>query len=77
MSCADLNFRRHREEVHVPERRKRGQEVDRDSDGLAFEGLDKSNYHARDIRSYFTLQSDLSCELKENSGMVLGAMGQD
>jgi len=60
LSCADINFQRHREEVHIPERKKRGMVVD-DEDQLSYDNLvfidnqlrepSQPTYHAKDIGS--------------------------
>lgn len=67
--CAELNFQRHREGVHIPERTRRELEVDRDLDDLAFDEANKSSYHARDIRSHVAAVGELVRDLKQRNGM--------
>ncbi|KUI64734.1 hypothetical protein VM1G_00495 [Cytospora mali] len=67
--CAEHNFKRHREGVHIQERMKRELEVDRDVDDLVFVETDKSRYHARDIRSHVASVGELMRDLKQRNGL--------
>lgn len=69
LRCADLNYQRHREDVHIQERMKREVDVDRNMDDLVFDNADKSRYHARDIRSYMATVGELMRDLKQRNGM--------
>lgn len=66
------NFQRHREDVHLPTRRRLGLAI-QDRDKLGFENQAKTRYHARDIRSMlFTLDAATKAwETKYN--MALGS----
>lgn len=51
--CASGDFQRHREDVHVPGRRKLGKrEVEVDTKDLVFEDEEKTKYHVEDISKY-------------------------
>lgn len=69
LRCADLNFQRHREDVHFQERMRRDMDVERDLDDLVFDDADRSRYHARDIRSHMAAIGDLMRDLKQRNGM--------
>ncbi|KAK7740693.1 hypothetical protein SLS53_005161 [Cytospora paraplurivora] len=67
--CAELNFQRHRENVHIRERRKQDIAVDRDLDDLVFDEADRSRYHARNIRSHLAAIGELMGGLRQRNGM--------
>ncbi|KAL2020235.1 hypothetical protein VTK56DRAFT_8661 [Thermocarpiscus australiensis] len=63
LGCADANFQRHREEVHLPERKKLGLSVD-DEAQLEYDNVNNSNrgYRARDLRALTTSLEDAARE---------------
>lgn len=67
--CAHVNFRRHREEVHLPERKHRALDVHKDADELAFEDGDRARYHPRDIRSHLIPMADLLVEFQQRNAI--------
>ncbi|KAK2601017.1 hypothetical protein N8I77_010500 [Diaporthe amygdali] len=69
MRCADVNFRRHREEVHIPGRMRRSIQVNRDIDDIVFDGEDRSRYHARDIKSHVVPLDDMLEDFAQRNGV--------
>lgn len=67
--CAHLNFQRHREQVHLPERRRRGID-DRDGEDLRWENEFRQRYYSRDIKAHLLsiveLTADYAKEKKLN-----------
>lgn len=70
--CAAINFRHHREEVHIPARKQRESDVDQDVADLVYDMDDKSRYHARDIRSHLAPLGDLLADFQQRN--VIEAM---
>lgn len=67
--CADLNFHRHREGVHIPQRKQRGLDVDKDAGDITFAGDGRSRYHARDIRSNLVSLGDLLLDFQQRNAI--------
>lgn len=67
--CADTNFRRHREEVHIPGRMRRSIQVNRDIDDIVFDGEDRSRYHVRDIKPHVVPLDDMVEEFAHKNGV--------
>lgn len=70
LRCADVNFQRHRERIHIPERAARGVvgQVETEDD-LVFENEDKSRYHAKDIGLYLMPLMDALREFQHRNGI--------
>lgn len=50
--CASSDFKRHREEVHLPARRDSNRSVESDAKHLVFHDGARDDYHAEDIRQF-------------------------
>lgn len=70
LRCADMNFQRHREQIHIPERKKRGLDVDRDVNDIVFDG-ERVRYHARDIRSHLVSLGDLLLDFQQRNAVEI------
>lgn len=68
LRCADINFQRHREQVHIPERKQRGLDVDRDVQDIVFDG-EGARYHARDIRLQLVSLGDLLLDFQQRNAI--------
>lgn len=68
LRCADINFQRHREQVHIPERKQRGLEIDRDVNDIIFDD-ERARYHARDIRSHLASLGDLLLDFQQKNSV--------
>lgn len=68
LRCADINFQRHREHIHIPERKQRGLDVDRDVDDVIFD-RERGRYHARDIRSHLVSLGDLLLDFQQRNAI--------
>lgn len=66
--CADINFQRHREKVHMPERKQRGLEIDRDVSDITFDE-DRARYRARDVRLHLASLGDLLLEFQQSNSV--------
>lgn len=69
LRCADNNFRRHREDVHIPGRTRRSIQVNRDIDDIVFDADDRSRYHARDIKLHVVSLDDMLEEFAQKNGI--------
>lgn len=67
--CADMNFCRHREGIHIPQRKQRQLDVDRDMGDVAFEGESRVRYHARDIRSQVVPLGEALLEFQQRNAI--------
>lgn len=67
--CADINFRRHREEAHIPGRMRRSIQVNRDIDDIVFDSEDRSRYRARDIKSHVVPLADMLEDFAQKNGI--------
>lgn len=56
--CADFNFQRHREQVHLPERRRRGVN-EPDGEDIRWENEFRQRYWAKNIRKHLVSLVDL------------------
>ncbi|PSR80876.1 hypothetical protein BD289DRAFT_440011 [Coniella lustricola] len=66
--CASQDFQRHREGIHIPERRRLGLDVNKDMDLLQFDDGSKSKYHARQIIGHLdSIGNLISTFQQENS----------
>lgn len=66
--CADVNFQRHREQVHLPERRRRGTD-DRDEEDLIWENEFRQRYHARDIHMHLMPLGELLADYQHRNNI--------
>lgn len=66
--CADVNFQRHREHVHLPERRRRGKD-DHDRDQLIWENEFRQRYHARDIQAHLLPLETLLADFQQKNNI--------
>lgn len=71
LRCADNNFRRHREEIHIPGRTRRSIQVNRDIDDIVFDGDDRSRYHARDIKLHVVSLDDMLEDFVQKNGIEM------
>lgn len=72
-ACADANFQSHRDEVHLPERKKRGLDVD-DEAQLEYSGDSgdgNRKYHAKNIRALLTPLEEAVKEWEERNRVQL------
>ncbi|KAI7784658.1 hypothetical protein LA080_009595 [Diaporthe eres] len=69
LRCADTNFRRHREEVHIPGRMRRSIQVNRDMDDVVFDGEDRTRYHARDMKLHVVPLDDMLEDFAQKNGI--------
>lgn len=69
--CADINFQRHRERDHIPERRGRDFDVERDADGLVVDDDDRGRYRARDIRSHLIPMGELFFDFQQRNAIEM------
>ncbi|KAF3768819.1 hypothetical protein M406DRAFT_249862 [Cryphonectria parasitica EP155] len=67
--CADLNFQRHRQGVHFPERKQRDLDVDRDASALHFVDDSKTKYRPQNIRSHLASLKDLLNEFQHKNAI--------
>lgn len=75
LRCADINFQSHREGVHVPERKLRGLNFDRDMDDLVFDREDRGRYHARDIRPHMATLGDMLLDFQHRNAIEVTDSG--
>jgi hypothetical protein len=71
LRCADNNFRRHREKVHIPGRTRRSIQPNRDIDDIVFDGADKSRYHAKDIKQHVVPLDDMLEDFVHKNGICM------
>lgn len=69
MRCADINFYRHREGVHIPQRRQRELDVDKDAGDISSAGDSRGRYHSRDIRSLLVSLGDLLLDFQQRNAI--------
>lgn len=69
--CADLNFQRHRERDHLPERRGWEFIVEKDADDLVFDDDNRERYHARDIRSHVIPMGELFFDFQQRNAIEI------
>lgn len=66
--CAGINFQAHREQVHLPLRKKLGSVVD-DSNKLVYDDEAQSKYHAADIMEYLVPLAEALRAFEKNNGI--------
>lgn len=78
LTCADADFQRHREEVHLPERKKLGLGVD-DEGQLEYDdrpgGDSERKYRAKDIHALTTTLDEAVGEWEEKNHVRLQSLG--
>lgn len=67
--CADINFHRHREGVHIPQRKLRELDVERDAADVTFAGDQSGRYLARDIRAHLLPLNDLLLDFQQRNAI--------
>lgn len=76
LRCANMSFQSHREAVHVPERRLRGLDVDRDMHSeVVFDRQDRTRYHARDIGLHMAVLGDLLVDFQQRNVLEVTGNG--
>ncbi len=68
--CCDVNFQHHRDEIHLPERKKTHSEVD-DESLLEFATEDKTQYRARKIEEHLITLDDAIEEYQQKTGATV------
>ena len=68
--CYEHNFQGHREQVHLPERRKTGREVN-DRSKLEFESASEDKYRPLKVEEHFITMDDALKEYADRTGATL------
>ncbi|KAI5917526.1 hypothetical protein F4810DRAFT_696029 [Camillea tinctor] len=68
--CFNLNFQRHREEVHLPGRQKAGFEV-KDENQLVFDDEDKTKYGAKQIEDHIVTLHEAIAQWQQITGATV------
>ncbi|CAN8100623.1 unnamed protein product [Discula destructiva] len=75
LRCAHMNFQSHREGVHVPERKLRGLDSDRDIESLVFDREDRTRYHARNIRVHLAPLEEMLLDFQQRNAIEVSENG--
>lgn len=68
--CYDANFQRHRDNLHIPERKRKHSQID-DENQLEFAVEDKTQYQARKIEEHFFTLDDALEKYQQRTGATV------